>query len=335
MRTSYDESKITQEMRELLAKSGNLDPRISTPARYALAAIAKEQLRAASLPGDIVSDIYTKETLQPGASPEFQLDVIAPGTEKEFVGFTIPKQGYIPRKVVESDYLMLHTYPTAAAIDWSVRWARDMRWPVIARNLEILESMMVKKRNDDGWHLLVAAGLDRNIVVYDADAPNGQFSKRLVSLMKTVMRRNGGGNSSSINRSKLTDLYMSPENIEDMRSWNIDQIDEVTRREIYLAPDGTYSKVFGVVLHDIDELGEGQEYQTFYTDLGGTLQSGKLELVVGLDLVTRDVFKMVVRQDIEVFPDDTGRRSGLMGYWAEWEGGFGVLDNRSIILGCN
>ena len=63
-----------------------------------------------------------------------------------------------------------------------------------------LEAGFVKKMNDDGWHTLLAAGVDRNVLVFDADASNGQFTKRLISLMKTVMRRNAGGNSGSLNQ---------------------------------------------------------------------------------------------------------------------------------------
>jgi len=39
--------------------------------------------------------------------------------------------------------------------------------------------------------------------------------------MKTVMRRNGGGNSTSANRGQLTDLYVSPEAVEDIRNWEL------------------------------------------------------------------------------------------------------------------
>ena len=57
--------------------------------------------------------------------------------------------------------------------------------------------------------------------------------------MKTVMVRNGGGNTASLRRSKLTDVYMSPEGLEDIRNWGLDQVDELTRREIFMAADGT------------------------------------------------------------------------------------------------
>jgi hypothetical protein len=189
--------------------------------------------------------------------------------------------------------------------------------------------------NDDGWHTILAAGVDRNIVVFDDDAANGQFSKRLVSLMKTVMRRNGGGNSTSNNRGALTDLYVSPEAMEDIRNWGVDQVDEVTRREIYTAADGSVNRVFGVNLHDLDELGEGQEYQTFFSSsLSGSQPSGhNTEIVVGLDLRKRDSFVMPIRQEVQVFEDDSLHRQKRAGFYGWAEQGFAVLDNRRVILG--
>jgi hypothetical protein len=189
--------------------------------------------------------------------------------------------------------------------------------------------------NDDGWHTLLAAGVDRDLVVFDSDANASQFTKRLVSLMKTVMRRNGGGNSASNNRGMLTDLYVSPEAMEDIRNWGVDQLDEVTRREIYTAADGTVNRVFGVNLHSLDELGEGQEYQLFATDtLGGdvTTQSD-VEFVVGLDLSKKDSFIMPVRQEVQIFEDESLHRQKRAGFYGWAEQGFAVLDNRRVLLG--
>ena len=202
--------------------------------------------------------------------------------------------------------------------------------------MQVLEAGFVKKMNDDGWHTLLAAGVDRNILVYDADAAQGQFTKRIVSLMKTVMRRNGGGNSGSLNRGRLTDVYLSPEALEDIRNWGIDQVDEVTRREIYQAGDdgAAITRVFGVNLHDMDELGEGQEYQKFFTDqLLGGLASSDSELVVGLDLSASDSFIMPIKQDIQIFEDDALHRHQRAGFYGWAELGFAVLDNRRILLG--
>jgi hypothetical protein len=274
--------------------------------------------------------------LDQSATPEFPLDFLAPGTERDFVAYTIPNHGYIPERHIESDYVMVPTFDIGASIDWLLKYARDARWDVLGRAMEVLQGSFTKKMNDDGWHTLLAAGVDRNIVVYDSDANVSQFTKRLVSLMKTVMRRNGGGNSASNNRGLLTDMYISPEAMEDIRGWGLDIVDEVTRREIYLAADGSASmnRVFGVNLHDLDELGVGQEYQLFYSNtLAASLPSGKTEIVVGLDLRKRDSFIMPVRQEVQIFEDETLHRQKRAGFYGWAEQGFAVLDNRRVILG--
>jgi len=262
------------------------------------------------------------------------LDFLAPGTESEFVAYTIPNHGRIPERHVEGDYVMVPTYDIGASIDFLLKYARDARWDVVGRATEVLQKSFVKKMNDDGWHTLLSAGADRNIMIYDADASNGTFSKRLVSLMKVVMRRNGGGNSSSINRGQLTDLYISPEAEEDIRNFGVDELDEISRREVITQEGGLLARMFGVNLHVLDELGDGQEYELYYEgDLSGTLPTGKQEIVVGLDLTNRDSFVMPVRQGVQIFEDPTlhrQRRAGMYG-WAEQ--GFAALDTRRVLLG--
>jgi len=198
-----------------------------------------------------------------------------------------------------------------------------------------LESSFVKKINDDGWHTLLAAAVDRNILVYDADAAVGQFTKRLVSLLKTVMRRNGGGNSVTAN-GRLTDMYLSPEAIEDIRNWGVDQLDEVSRREIYQSADNgaPLTRLFGVNLHDLFEFGDNQEYQNYFTsDLGGSLAATDVELIIGLDQASSDSFVMPVKRQVEVFEDEALHRHQRQGYYGWAEIGFGVLDNRRVLAG--
>lgn len=326
--------EATPELTDLLVRSGSVNKEEAMAANHEFAKALELPLRKGVLNGDILDDIFEPIQLAQSATPEFPLDFVAPGTEKDFVAYTIPNHGYIPQRHVEGDYVMVPTYDIGASIDYLLKYARDARWDVVGRAMEVLEAQFVKKMNDDGWHTLLAAGVDRNIIVYDNDATQGQFTKRLVSLMKTVMRRNGGGNSASQNRGMLTDLYISPEAMEDIRNWGLDQVDEITRREIYVAADGTLNRVFGINLHDRDELGVGQQYQTFYTNtLTGSLPSGKEEVVVGLDLRRRDSFIMPVRQEVQIFEDDTLHRQKRAGFYGWAEQGFAVLDNRRVLLG--
>ncbi len=285
------------------------------------------------LVGDVVTNIFQALTMEPGTTTEFPLDLLAPGEEDEHVAYTNPGHGRIPERQVEGDYVMVPTYSISSSIDYLLRYARDARWDVVARAAQVLEAGFVKKINDDGWHTILSAAVDRNILVYDSDAAAGQFTKRLVSLMKTVMRRNGGGNTASINRGRLTDIYLSPEGLEDIRNWGVDQVDEVTRREIYTAGEGGITRIFGVNLHDLDELGQGQEYQEFFdSDLSGSLgPSSDVELVIGLDLQSNDSFLMPMKQQVQVFEDDTLHRHQKAGMYGWAELGFAVLDNRRVL----
>lgn len=324
----------TADMNSWLVKAGNMEQSVSAPAMKMLTKALAPTLRKGIMSGDILFDIFQEVPLAPGAYPEFPLDMLPPGTEKDFYAYTISNQGYIPQRSVESDYVMVPTYPIAHAIDWLLRYARDARWDIVGRAMEIFEAGFTKKKNDDGWHTLLYAGVDRNIVVFDGDANAGQFTKRLVSLMKTVMRRNGGGNSTSMNRGLLTDLYVSPESFEDMRNWGPDQVDNFTQRSIFLASDEQLNNLFGVNIHPIDELGEGQEYQTYFTgSLAGSLASGDVELVVGLDQSKNDSFVMPVRQNLEVFDDPTLHREQRAGVYGWMELGFASLDGRRVLLG--
>jgi hypothetical protein len=331
---SFNE-RPSDEFISLYKKTGDNDQNIAYAAQRQFAKALETPLRKGVLSGNVLGNIFETIPVEPGASTEYPLDMISPGLEGEHVAYTNPGHGRIPERAVESDYVMIPTYSITSSIDYLLRYAREARWDVAGRAAQVMEAGFVKKMNDDGWHTLLAAGVDRNILVYDGDATAGLFTKRLVSLMQTVMRRNAGGNTGSSNRGRLTDLYVSPEALEDVRNWGLDQISDMDRSRIYnTSGEGPVTNIFGVTLHDLDELGEGQEYQEFFLNgLGGAVEASDLELVVGLDQGTSDSFIMPMKQALQVFEDPTLHRQQRVGYYGWAELGFGVLDNRRIILG--
>ena len=320
----------------LLRRSGDSDINIAQAAQREFAKALELPLRKGVLVGNILGDIFETINVEPGANTEFPLDLISPGLEGEHVAYTNPGHGRIPERSVEGDYVMIPTYSVTSSIDYLLRYAREARWDIVSRAMQVMEAGFTKKMNDDGWHTILAAGVDRNILVYDGDAADGQFTKRLISLMKTVMRRNAGGNSGSLSRGKMTDLYLSPEALEDIRNWGVDQVDETTRREIYQAGDdaSAITRIFGVNLHDMDEMGENQEYQKFFSNqLAASLNGTDPELVVGIDRTANDSFIMPIKQDVQIFEDDALHRHQRAGFYGWAEVGFAVLDNRRILLG--
>lgn len=326
-----DKNALIQKFKQMASS----DQAVATAAKAEFAQAVETPLRKVILSGDILNGIFTTEDFTDGQNIEYPLDLLTPGQEKEFYAYVIPSHGQIPMKRVEADYLKIPTYNVGNSIDCTLRFIRDANWPVISRMIEVLEAGFVKKMNDDGWQTIMAAATDRNILINDPNAAAGQFTPRLIALLKTFMRRNGGGNTGSLNRSRLTDIYLSPEAHDDMRSWGLDLIPDAIREQIYRSADdnGELIRVYNVDIHSLDEFGEGQEYQNYFTTvLGGSMAGSDLEIGVGLDRQRSDSFVMPIREALQLFEDNTLHRRGLFGMYGKIEYGVSVLDSRRTIL---
>lgn len=337
-RTASAIELATAGMNELLKLSGSNDFSVARQAQREIAIALQLPLRQGILDGDIVGPLFTPITFQPGQVIEFPMDFLTPGTESEYTAYTMPNYGRIPEKNIEGDYVTVPTYDVGASIDWALKYARDARWDIVARAMAVFEAMFVRKMNSDAWRLLIATGVDRNVIVYDSAAPVGFFTKRLVSLLKTQFLRTGG-NMASLNRFKCTDLWISPENMEDIRTWDLTMIDDVTRREVFVSPDdgGGLTQIFGVNLHEMTELGVSQTFQNYFTALGGSLNGSDTELGIAMDLTDRNgsAFLMPIRQKLEMFEDETLHRQRRQGYYGWQEHGFALLDSRRIMFTSN
>lgn len=331
--------KIPQALKDLILSkfqaTASDDATASAAAYLEVAEALTAPLRKTLLSGNIIDGIFTSMDYTQNPRIEFPLDFLTPGEEAQHYAYVIPGEGRIPERRVESDYLMVPTYGIGSSIDCRLRYVRDANWPVVQRMIEVLEGGFTRKLNDDGWQTIIAAAKDRNIIVNDPNAAQGQFTPRLITIMQAFMRRNGGGNSATNERSRLTDLFISPEAFGDIYAWGLDLIPDEVRKNIFYSntsPDSI--SIYGTTIHAIDELGENQIYQEYYEDvLGGTLAGGDVEIVVGLDLQREDSFVMPIRQNVSIFEDNTMHRRGLFGLYGNAEIGFAVLDNRRTLLG--
>lgn len=328
--------KLSDEQIALLRATASERVEVAQAAMKTFAAALSEPLRQGIFDEDNLGDIFRREVLAPGATPNYPLDFIRPGTEDvDFTAVTLPKQGRVPERHVEGDELWVPTFAIANSIDWSLRYAREARFNIIARAIKVYQMGFVRKINEDGWHTLLAAADSRGLVVADTVAQAGQFTKELVAKMQTAMTRNAGGNGQS---GKLTDLYLSLEAKEHIRAWDISEIDEVTRREILTSGGNNMANLYGTMLHFMTEFGVGQEYQNYLaTTLGRSVAGADptdVQFCVGLDKSTNDSFVQPIRQELQTFeagPEmHRQQRAGVYGWM---EHGFAVLDNRRLLLG--
>lgn len=314
-----------------------------TKAQRAFAQELDKPLRKAVFDESNHAGIYAVDELAPGAQANYPLDFVKPGDEDNFIAYTIPKQGRIPERHVEGDELWVPTYRVGNSIDWDLSYMREARWDIVARAMEVYKAGFIRKDNSDAWRCIMSAAFDRGMIVSASGAApftgnttivspptEGAFVKELLSRAKTAMMRGAGGNG---NAGKLTDVYLSPEAMEDVRSWGTNQVDEYTRREILTAADGSIASIYGVRLHPMTEFGEGQEYQLFLTTtLGATLPASTKEWAVGLDLSTNDSFVSPLREPLTTREDPALHRQQRMGVYGWKSSGFAILDNRRCLL---
>jgi hypothetical protein len=339
--------RYPQEAIDALRATANPDGDIRCRAQKAFAAELNMPLRQGVFDRDNLGGIYEKQVLAPGAQANYPLDFVKPGEEDEFIAFTLPKQGRVPERHVEGDELWVPTFQIGNSIDWSLKYAKEARFDVIMRAIRVYEAGFVRKINSDGWRTILGAGDGRGLVVtangaapftgstLAPTAAAGQFTKELISRMKTAMTRGAGGNGNS---GRLTDVYLSLEAMEDIRAWDVDEIDEFTRREIFVSREYGLAQIYGVVLHEMTEFGEGQEYEEFLeTTLGRahqTVNSVTLrEFCMGLDLSTMDSFVQPIREELQTYEDPALYREQRAGIFGWMEHGFAVLDPRRVLLG--
>lgn len=337
----FEDFNNDEELNGALRATASVDPIVRSKAVTQFLNAIGLPVRQGVMDGDNLGGIFSTEVLPPGVSAEYPVDFVTPGSEGEFRAFTNPGKGRIPGLVVSGDKLTLPDIGNALRVEYDINYARNARWNIISRLTEVFMAGFVKKRNDDGWHTLLVAAADRGVTVFDIAANQGQFSKKLFSLTKCSMARNSGGNQSSMKKGRLTDIYLSCEGIEEILNWNLDQVPDSVRAQLYSMSggDNTTLDILGVRLHEMYELGEDQEYQDYYVNrLGGDLvPSGSghghadVELAIALDLVNRDSFVMAFTQALEVFEDPALHAQQKGGFYGWERYAVGVLDSRRIL----
>ena len=339
--------EVNEEQKNLLKATASKDKAVAEKHSQALAQVLERAWRAGVLHPDMIDNIFDRIPLPAGGDAKFPFDFYAPADEEaeRFKAFLVPQEGAIPERAIEGSEIYIPTFKIANSIDWSLDYARDARWDVIARAIEVFTNGFVQRLNDEGWHVVLACA-GEHAVTTDSAAAAGTFTVNLVTSLMTAIKRLSGGRGS-----RVTDIYLSPEGIADIRSLSSFTVEDDANnygfmkgphddlvRTLLSTPEGTAPSLFGVRMHEIQELGApggtAEEYQSYLTDtVGVSLPAGDEEFCVALDLASRDSFVMPVREDMQMFDDPTLHRSARAGVYGWMEQGFGCLDSRRALLG--
>jgi surface antigen len=327
-------NELTTEQVELLKACGSANPKEALPAQAEFTkAVAEETYKAGVLDGDIVSGVYETQQLAEEQSAEYLLDLLQPGSERDYIAYYLPDTGHVPERTVGMNKVMVPTISTGNSINCPLKFLRQGRVDILGRMLEVLEAGFVMRDNLDGFTVILRA-LSANATVA-ASTSAGVMSLAGTSAVKLKVRRQGGGNASSVNRWRATDMFISPEAGEDLRTQTHDQADDNTRRILITAPDFDGFTWQGVTFHVVDELGEGQLFQKVWTNtLGKAMTGSNREIGIALDLSPngRRQLKNPRKRGLEIYEDPVLHRRQEFGWYAWKERGWAVMTSKCGVV---
>jgi hypothetical protein len=347
--------KNTPEQIELVKAMGSRDNTVAAEANQAFAAflgpvVAKVLMQAAT-----ASAIYTDLPYDEDDRPSIPLDLWYDGGEGYVTTWSQSVAGGLPTSTVEGFAEMkVATYRLDSAVSFLKRYARRGRLDVVSKAVERMANEVLVKQERNAWAVALKALADSGNVL-NTDETTVTFTldilNRLMTQVKRINRSYAGGTTTDAYG--LTDLFVSPEVKEDIRSFAYQPVAITTtanalptnnvltnlpdgvREDIYRAA-GT-QEIYGVAIHDLIELGAGQKYNSLFKEFyAGTFTAASDELIVGLDL-TKDSFVRPVARQAEsggtftALPDDQFvARSEKIGFYGFLEEGRACVDERAV-----
>ena len=253
------------------------------------------------------------------------------------LGYTMPGHGRMPERHSElKASIGVPYYDIGSSCNWSID--NPFRQQIQSRMQEYIVATHESKIKDDAWHTILAAAVDRNILVYDEEEKGGtsrrrcgRLTPRLINIMSEVMGRN-----SMHEKGKMTDLCVCNCVLIDFMVEELIWCKNEMQARQYLK-EMEYITYYGVNIHPVLELAEhGGQYQKFYTEeLSGKLCKQKTAIIVGLDLSNKTDFNIIQPQDglLECFIDDTMYRQDRLGIIAHNTLGISVTNGSKTLLG--
>ncbi len=367
------EFKKTPEQVALIKAMASNNKVEAAEAQEAFAAFLSPVLQEVLMHAGSASQIYRDEQFNEDDSPSFPIDTLYGQEYGEFSIWSQSVGGGLPTNEVSgAAEIKLRTYGLDSAISFDKRYARRARLNVVARYMEFFANQLLVKQENNAWAVILKVLADasykgQNNAVRAQTA--GTFQVDDISKLWTMIRRFNAdylGGTATVGTSGLTDLYASPEIKGQVRGFAYNPMNtkagvvtggsgvtsialpEDVRSEIYRNA-GT-SEIFGVMIHELLELGKGRRYNDLFDFfagsknfdvVGGTSGSAfdgaASEILVGID-AGRDSFIRPVATygevggEIQTFVDDQFQaRQNKIGYYAKMEEGRVVLDSRAAI----
>lgn len=363
------------EQVDLVKQMGSKKPEVARQAQEAFASLLSKTIAETYEQADTTRMVYRDLPFNEDDDPSIPIDLYADVGQGHFTVWSQQIAGGLPtNQLIEPvGEMKFSTYRLDSAVSWLKKYARKARLDVVGRGLERLMQEILLKTQWHAWSVLMSAaatsvhGTRKHVI--RADSANNFSLDDLNHLFTLVRRLNSSfvGGTPTANNGKLTDLVISPEIKEQIRSMayqpvntkgangiagtqysGVVPLSEVDRAGVWNGA-GT-EMLFNVVLTELLELGVGQLYNTIFDDYaastsyakadgtgGAVFDGANEEVILGLDLTRDFAYRPIaINEDYQstftLVPDDQfvtrSEKMGLYGFITE---GRLVLETRPIV----
>ena len=347
--------KNTPEQVELIKAMGSREASVAREAGEAFAAFLGPVVNKVLMQSSTAAAVYADLPYDEDDSPSIPLDLYHDAGEGYVSTWSQNVAGGLPTSSVEGfSEMKVSTYRLDSAVSFLKRYARRGRLDVVSKAIERMSNEVLVKQERNAWAVVLKALADSSNVL-NTDEASPTFSldvlNRLMTQVKRINRSYAGG--STTDAYGLTDIFVSPEVKEDIRSFAyqpvsitttanalptsnvLTNLPEGVREDIYRNA-GT-QEIYGVSIHDLIELGPNQKYQSLFKEFyAGNFTVSSDELIVGLDL-SKDAFVRPVARQAEsggtftALPDDQFlSRADKIGFYGFLEEGRACIDSRAV-----
>lgn len=220
----------------------------------------------------------------------------------------LPKVGSAVVRHLESDELYIPTFGIEAGAAFPMDIAEQGRIDVAAEATRLLGDRVIAKEEAAGWatikqtFLLLNTGVQRVYCSGSSEAFHS-FSKKAVNKMAIQM---------DLQRRQLTDIFISPQSMGDVREWSTSSIDYLTQREIFVNGGLPGESIWNIRLNKV-----------YDSNLVANTEAW------GFDV--RTFGKMPIRKELVTYEDPTAILRWEIGMIGRELVGFGVTDSYAVV----
>ena len=350
--------KNTPEQEALVKAMGSSNSVEAREAQEAFAAFLGPVVAQVINQAATAGAVYTDAPYDADDNPSFPLDLYYNESDNYFSVISQNIAGGLPtsQDVFAGQELKIAPYRLDSAVSFLKKYARRGRLDVLAKAVERMAQEVLVKQERNAWAVILKAAAD-GVTNSDQHAfalGGTTFQLNDLNLMMTRMRRINssfaqGTPADGFSRG-ITDLFISPEVMEDIRAFSYNAVGGETagatatdlpntvRDEIYRAAGA--GSLFGVNLVEIMELGPNRKYVNLMETLDPTLMDNPTtddDIIVGIDASKGAFVRAIATQDNSTFTaladDQFSARSEKLGFYGHLEEGRVCVDTRAVVVG--